>query len=93
MSKVVLLCCIAVLPLLPSCSSSVSAPTLVQADSDGNGIISPTEDAIFRKAQEIAGTAPSAPSTQGVGNVTNTIRNTASTVGIVRNLQTIFGGF
>ena len=90
MTKLPLLCFAAV---LASCSSSVSVPTLAQADSDGNGIISPEEDAVYRKAQEIAAGAPTIQQSQGTGQVTNGIRNTASTVGIIRNIQTILGGF
>ena len=70
---------------LSSCTST--SPTVAQADINGDGVISPTEDAQFKQQQGVT------PATTGVSPVTQGIRNTASTVGLVRNIQSILRGF
>jgi len=70
---------------LASCASN--SPSLAQADINGDGVISPTEDARFKQQKSVT------PKTSGTGQVRQGIRDTAATVGLVRNIQSIFGGF
>jgi hypothetical protein len=80
------------LPLLTAASLALAScastpPDITQADVNGDGVISPTEDAQFKKQQGVA------PSKTGVAPVTQGIRDTATTVGLVRNIQAILRGF